>query len=74
MNIVGTSRTFTGKLILSHVMVPDTSEHLPAYYTHWQSQVQKMIDFGNLKEHAYIITMVMLIGYLDSTKIAIIFD
>ena len=48
MNIVGTSRT--GKLILLHVMVPDTSEHLPAYHTHWRSQVQKMLDFGHLKK------------------------
>ena len=48
MNIAGTSRT--GKLILLHVMVPDTSEHLPAYHTHWQSQVQKMLEFWEPKK------------------------
>ena len=47
MNIVRTS--LTGKLILRYVKVPDASEYLPAYHTHWRSQVQKMLDFGHLK-------------------------
>ena len=61
MNIV--DRSHTSKLILRYVMVPDTSQYLPTYHTHWRySQVQKMLDFGSLKKHAYQI----FLGFLQS--------
>ena len=53
MNIVRTS--LTGKLILRYVKVPDASEYLPAYHTHWRSQVRKMLDFGHLKINMLIL-------------------
>ena len=63
MNIVGTSRT--DKLIVLHVMVPDTFEHLPAYHTHWQSQVQKMLDFETLKKNMLIY---IALGFFNGPK------
>ena len=48
MVIVGASRT--SKCILYHVVVPDTSEYLPAYHTKSRSQVPKMLDFVILKK------------------------